>query len=200
MSVDTLEAISSTIDVVEKEYNLFTADFYHEFGVGHPHNLKKYTIDEALNDSYFMDDIIPKYLRSLMVWPRNNIDAFRLGMPSDLEFRDRIKLMTTIVNKMRSKTGKHMYVAKVLNDFFGARIILRDVDKRYDEVCNLLEDKHQHHVISRYYLRNDGHYRGIHCYFQDENTHLPWELQIWDKNRKITNYNEHERHEHERGY
>jgi hypothetical protein len=194
--VDTLNVIGSTIMSVKKEYDKFTVDFYHDFGTDRLPNLRKYTIDEAMNDSYFMDEIIPQYINRLHKWESASESLFFLELKYD--FRDRIKLIDTIMKKMHHNIGKEMYVSKVLNDFFGIRIILSDVIQNRNEICRLLDNDRDKKIISRFYLRNDGNYHAIHCYFQDRNTHLPWELQIWDESRKKVNYSEHVRHERER--
>lgn len=145
-----------------------------------------------------MSVIIPQYIKELHTWVGTSDTMFRLELQYD--FRDRVKLINTIMKKMYHNVGKKMYVSKVLNDFFGARIILNNVIQNRSKIQQLLVDDRDTNIISRFYLRDDGKYHAIHCYFQDKNTHLPWELQIWDESRKLTNYKEHNRHERERDH
>ncbi|MCT0151052.1 hypothetical protein EFM02_01625 [Fructilactobacillus fructivorans] len=94
--------------------------------------------------------------------------------------------------------NQNFYVYKCLNDLFGARIVLPGIEDISSNVFYALETLKSNGIISRYYLRNDGNYCGIHCYLQFDNRHLTWELQIWDKSNAQKNRAEHGRHEREK--
>jgi len=195
--VGDVAILREIIEAVDRMYLTFTASFYSQSDVQIPvQNLKKLRIDVALADKYFTQTFIGLYMSALTNDKQLDNEMLSLGMRYN--FRHRSKNVDTIYRKMAHNSGRSMYVAKILNDFMGARIILDSVISEKQQIAELLKDLKDQGIISRYYVRLDGQYTGIHCYFQDENTHFPWELQVWDASKAENNYLEHERHERER--
>lgn len=160
-------------------------------------NLRKLPVETAMNDIHFMNYELADYLIELDHWTENNNGYFD-ELQNKYDFRYRVKRLATINEKLIHNSNNHKYISKILNDLFGARIILENITVEKDEIDKLLFFLKNRNIIYRYYYRSDGDYHAFHCYIQDENTHFPWEFQIWDSSNKINNYIEHNRHEKER--
>lgn len=191
------DTVLQTITDIKSVYDVVTKKFYESSNVVYEsRNLKKFLIDEAFTTSLFMAEFIPDYIAFL-----NDLeykDFFEFSAEGDLDFRYRVKLEQTVDTKMAHNLNRHLYVSKLLNDLFGARLILNDLNRHQAELLSLLQDVQKNGLISRFYERKDGLYRGYHCYFQDSNKHLAWELQLWDGEDKKTNFLAHVQHELDR--
>ncbi len=84
--------------------------------------------------------------------------------------------------------------------FLGIRLVACGINDNMEEIINLLDQKKDNKIISRYYHRDDGKYHAIHCYFKKDNYSFPWELQLWDELDKKANLEDHVRHEKEKDF
>lgn len=117
--------------------------------------------------------------------------------------RSRVKLKESALLKLKKYQNKELEsgslsMNKCLNDLIGMRLILNKIEGNASSVRSELDELKQQKIISRWYFREDGEYRGYHCYFKANNNSFPWELQIWDTKWEIKNLNEHQRHEAEK--
>jgi len=196
--VDNVATIEQVITQFHQLYLKFTDDFYTTDTTLIPtQNLKKLRIEDAYQSEYFMANLLPAYLTAITLnIGLNNPQLTTLQSAYDFQYRP--KLIATILEKLVHNQNQGKYVAKILNDLFGARLILPQLFEDRESIDILLSNLQRRGIISRFYTRIDGHYWGIHCYFQDKNSHFPWELQLWDSDHKSMNYQEHIRHDRER--
>jgi len=191
--MDNLARIEEVAIALKDMYDAFSIEFYTDLGQENLKNLKHVEIGENENWRQ-VEPLVGQYvhfLRKLGVLQLNRLEY-------DLNFQYRIKAVTVVSTKIAYNYGKHRYVSKIINDLFGARIVLSGTEAQQERLDRLLQRLKDSQVISRYYTRHDGKYHATHCYFQSDNRYFPWELQIWDKKRELKNYSEHVRHEKER--
>lgn len=104
----------------------------------------------------------------------------------------RVKTSESILHKIErfSKREEGYPVNAILNDLFGARIVLPSSD--ISVVLTQLDDWKTKHHLKNWYVCTKNDYTGIHIYFKNQsNYYYPWELQIWDVNdvdRNITSH------------
>ena len=179
-------------EIFEREFNIDTLCLY---------NLRKNGFRDIINDDKFMSQIIPSYLNKL----NRFIAHEQLLLLWNIQYgvRYRVKKSDTVYLKIKqysareSESGK-LQLKKSLNDFLGIRIILPGIINTKDSILSFLEAEKDNDKVSRYYLREDGNYCGIHCYFAKNNLTFPWELQIWDIKSEKNNHMEHKLHEEQR--
>ena len=91
-----------------------------------------------------------------------------------------------------TKRAEGYPVNSVLNDIFGARVILPT--SVITEVMDRLDDWKEEYGLKNWYLKDTEDYTGIHLYFKNKSHfYYPWELQIWDKNDIFRNIESHKR-------
>lgn len=182
---------------IRKQYDLFNADFYGKVPSNQPMvNLKKLLVDDF--EQVIGLDFVEAYLQALVVVNVKATVRRTLENGCDdqqLDFRYRIKVFASLMTKLEYNQDAHRYMAKIINDLMGIRVILPNLYQNQDLLGRWLESLVAQKVISRYYFRRDGNYRAIHCYFQSQNDYFPWELQIWDLKDARQNYQEHIYHE-----
>jgi hypothetical protein len=188
----TIELIQKLLINFEKEYLSFSKCFYNK--QNELFNLRKLQILEPFESQLLINKLIGEYKNKL---EQSNLlnDQYFLTLEENHRFRKRIKSDSSIRRKINHNLRNHRYFSKTLNDIFGARIILTDIECHKNEIWKLLSELKQSGILYRFYFRIDGNYRGIHCYIQDCNKHFPWELQIWDSSWSELNYLEHTNHE-----
>ena len=101
---------------------------------------------------------------------------------SDISYFYRVKTSESILDKIErfTKRAEGYPVNSVLNDIFGARVILPT--SVITEVMNRLDDWKEEYGLKNWYLKDTEDYTGIHVYFKNRsNFYYPWELQIWDR-------------------
>lgn len=196
--MDNLVIIEEVAITIKDVYDTFNAEFYSNLEeLGNLKNIKRIKMDSENLHWQFIETIIPSYVATLGDDSQLDKEVFsQLEMRYD--FRYRVKLRETVFSKINYNIGRHRYVSKVLNDFFGSRVILPKIENGQSELNELLRRLSEKRIVSRYYTRSDGNYRATHCYFQSDNRYFPWELQIWDKSREKQNQFEHVRHVQER--
>lgn len=136
--------------------------------------------------------------------PTEHILAYRLNLHEsvndylykadvkDINFYYRVKTTESVLDKIdRYKKRETKYpVNNILNDIFGARVILNS-----DDIATILErldDWKETYKLKNWYLRDVGGYVGIHIYFKNQsNFYYPWELQIWDEKDAEQNIESH---------
>lgn len=190
------------IQDIESEYLEFSDEFYssNDIDISRIKNLKKYGIGKALKDNYFMFKLLPMYRKTLM---SINFDSCFMNYIINYYFRIRIKLSDSIHIKLKhyhylEKKHGTFYIGKSLNDIWGARIVIPNVNNDIDELKELFDTLSTKDNNFKYYIKNSGSYRAVHCYFQAENKYFPWELQIWDVKDKVMNTQSHDIHEKEK--
>lgn len=100
----------------------------------------------------------------------------------DIAYFYRVKTSESILDKIgRFKARSEGYpVNSILNDIFGARMIL--TSEEIAEVMERLDDWQKKYGLKNWYLRDTDGYMGIHIYFKNKsNFYYPWELQLWDE-------------------
>lgn len=198
MRVNIERILKTEICDCYKQYVKFTDNFYSNLGeADRSINLRKYKIDDALVNNHFMNDILPGYLSALNRQSGRS-DQLWLKELQHNWFQFRVKSLDTLIKKMHHNSRGDFYVAKIINDLFGRRLIITGVKEHLNEVKSLLTTLKEAQIIHRFYFRVDGDYQAFHCYIQDTRNHFPWEIQIWDSEWVRNNYREHQRHEKER--
>ncbi|HHL0786936.1 TPA: GTP pyrophosphokinase, partial [Streptococcus agalactiae] len=103
-----------------------------------------------------------------------------------------VKTSESILDKIErfSKRQDGYPVNSILNDIFGARIILSSED--ISQVMEQLDEWKDKFDLKNWYLRDKDNYTGIHVYFKNKSNHYyPWELQIWDEKDVDQNIESH---------
>lgn len=197
--MNDIDIIGKLINDILKEKETFESEF--NIDTLCSYNLKKNGFRDIVNDDTFLYQIIPNYLNKLNVFMAHEQLLLLWSVQYDVRYRvknsDTVYLKIKQYNERELKNGK-LQLRKSLNDFLGVRIILPGIISNEDNILSFLATEKEVAKISRYYLREDGNYYGIHCYFAKNNFTFPWELQIWDAERKESNYMEHELHEEQR--
>lgn len=192
---------ATSLSFIIEQINGYQVKFNSEFKNEHPNNINfgSRNVTECIMSSDFYPMIWEyfEFLNENFVGSNEHLDGIGLGLGS------RIKLKDSAHQKLRHYAAREISqgriaMIKCLNDLMGFRIIFSDVDVA--EVLNVLEEKKVAGVVSRYYSREEGLYKGIHCYFKVDNKSFPWELQIWDKEWEQANLEDHARHEQEKLY
>lgn len=203
--MDDIKSIEPIIRDMSRLHDNFSDEFYNlpflnDYNLK---NLRKWDVTDAINDDFFMQTLIPKYRNTLESDNTLNFELLKLSAKVGSRFRYRVKLEDTIIIKLRHYSYKEkeihgLYVSKCLNDVFGGRLILGNINSNSDKIQNLLKDLHDKKIINKFYHREDHGYKAFHCYFQSNNKVLPWELQIWDNQDCETNIRAHTQHERNR--
>lgn len=111
----------------------------------------------------------------------------------DINYYYRVKTAESILDKIeRYQARQTQYpVNNILNDIFGARIVLNSEQIR--EVLERLDSWKEEFGLKNWYLRDVDGYVGIHIYFKNKsNFYYPWELQIWDEKDALGNIESHQ--------
>ena len=163
----------------------------------------------AFSQDYFETDQIEKVnlKHTLAKVPVEHILAYRLNLHEsindylfradlyDVSYFYRVKTSESILDKIeRFKLRSEGYpVNSILNDIFGARIVVNTEDIR--QVMDRLDDWKDKYGLKNWYLRDKAEYIGIHIYFKhSSNFYYPWELQIWDKKDAEKNIQSHRKY------
>lgn len=179
--IKKVERLIFEINTIHKKYS----EEYFESGkiakVNLKHTFAKVPVDEILKYRLNLHESINDYLMVADV--------------SDISYFYRVKTSESILDKIEcfTKRPEGYPVNSVLNDIFGARVILPT--SVITEVMNRLDDWKEEYGLKNWYLKDTEDYTGIHVYFKNRsNFYYPWELQIWDKNDISRNIESHKRH------
>lgn len=136
--------------------------------------------------------------------PKEHILSYRLNLHEsindylyradvkDINFYYRVKTGESILDKIeRYQARQTNYpVNNILNDIFGARMILNSDDIAL--IISKLDDWKEQYGLKNWYLRDVDGYVGIHIYFKNAyNFYYPWELQLWDEKDAESNIESH---------
>ena len=180
MNIKKVERLIFEINTIHIKYS----EEYFESGklakVNLNHTFAKAPVDEILKYRLNLHESINDYLMVADV--------------SDIRYFYRVKTSESIVDKIErfTKRPEGYPVNSVLNDIFGARVILPT--SVITEVMNRLDDWKEEYGLKNWYLKDTEDYTGIHLYFKNKSHfYYPWELQIWDKNDISRNIESHKR-------
>ena len=116
----------------------------------------------------------------------------------DIPYVYRVKTSESILDKINrfSKRQEGYPVNSILNDIFGARMILSS--NEIAQVMERLDNWKEQYGLKNWYLRDKDDYIGIHIYFKNRsNFYYPWELQLWDENDVDSNIKSHIKYKRE---
>ena len=180
MNIKKVERLIFEINTILIKYS----EEYFESGklakVNLNHTFAKVPVDEILKYRLNLHESINDYLMVADV--------------SDISYFYRVKTSESILDKIErfTKRPEGYPVNSVLNDIFGARVILPT--SVITEVMDRLDDWKEEYGLKNWYLKDTGDYTGIHLYFKNKSHfYYPWELQIWDKNDIFRNIESHKR-------
>ena len=181
MDIKKVERLIFEINTIHIKYS----EEYFESGklakVNLNHTFAKAPVDEILKYRLNLHESINDYLMVADV--------------SDISYFYRVKTSGSILDKIERFTKrptKGYPVNSVLNDIFGARVILPT--SVITEVMDCLDDWKEEYGLKNWYLKDTEDYTGIHLYFKNKSHfYYPWELQIWDKNDIFRNIESHKR-------
>lgn len=181
MNIKKVERLIFEINTIHIKYS----EEYFESGklakVNLNHTFAKAPVDEILKYRLNLHESINDYLMVADV--------------SDISYFYRVKTSESILDKIERFTKrptKGYPVNSVLNDIFGARVILPT--SVITEVMDCLDDWKEEYGLKNWYLKDTEDYTGIHLYFKNKSHfYYPWELQIWDKNDISRNIESHKR-------
>ncbi len=181
-----LKKIERLIDEINKLHLAFSEDYF-ETGkvekVNLKHTFAKVPTEHILSYRLNLHESINDYL-------------YRADLEG-VHYFYRVKTSESILYKIeRFKERSEGYpVNSVLNDIFGARIIV-DSDS-ISEMMLRLDDWQSEYGLKNWYLCDKDGYVGVHIYFKNKNNfYYPWELQVWDKKdaeENIRNHREYKR-------
>lgn len=110
-----------------------------------------------------------------------------------IDFFYRVKTTESIHDKIKRYLAReNQYpVNNILNDIFGARMILSS--ENVLAIMNQLDNWKSEYHLKNWYLRDIDGYIGVHIYFKNQsNFYYPWELQIWDEKDAAANIRNHQ--------
>lgn len=179
-----IEKVERLIDQINQIHHQYSQDYF-ETGkvekVNLSHTLSKVPLDHILSYRLNLHEVINDYL-------------YRADV-KDIHFYYRVKTTESIVDKVAryQARGTKYPVNNILNDIFGARVILSS--DQIGLVLTSLDDWKDQYGLKNWYLRDVDGYVGIHVYFKNKNNfYYPWELQIWDEKDAEANIASHIKH------
>lgn len=181
MTLEKVERLISEINRIHLEYS---RDYFETGKVEKiklNHTFSKVPVQPILDYRLNLHESINDYLMTADV--------------KDISYVYRVKTSESILNKIHrfSKREASYPVNSILNDIFGARIILKSED--IAEVMSTLDDWKEKYGLKNWYLRDREGYTGIHVYFKNQNNfYYPWELQLWDEEDMERNIKSHRKY------
>lgn len=179
-----INKIERLIDEINKLHLAFSQDYF-ETGkiekVNLKHTLPNVPIKHILHYRLNLHEAINDYLY------RANLE--------DISYFYRVKTSESILDKIErfSQRSEGYPVNSILNDIFGARIIVNT--DTISLVMEKLDEWKEKYGLKNWYLRDKEEYIGIHIYFKNSsNFYYPWELQIWDKKDAEKNIQSHRKY------
>lgn len=179
-----LPKIEQLIDEINKLHLAFSKDYF-ETGkvpkVNLKHTFAKVPTEHILSYRLNLHESINDYL-------------YRADLPN-LPYFYRVKTTESVLDKIErfNERSEGYPVNSILNDIFGARIIVDS--KTLAEVMENLDKWQKEYGLKNWYLRDKEEYIGIHIYFKNSsNFYYPWELQIWDKKDAERNIQSHRKY------
>ncbi|HGO5815109.1 TPA: GTP pyrophosphokinase [Mannheimia haemolytica] len=179
-----LKKIEKLIDEINKLHLAFSQDYF-ETGkiekVNLKHTLSKVPIEHILSYRLNLHESINDYLY--------RADLYHI------HYFYRVKTSESIIYKIKrfQERSEGYPVNSILNDIFGARIIVDT--ETIAQVMERLDEWKEKYGLKNWYLRDKEEYIGIHIYFKNaSNFYYPWELQIWDQKDAEKNIQSHRKY------
>lgn len=179
-----LEKIERLIDEINKVHLTFSKDYFETDKiekVNLKHTLAKVPVEHILSYRLNLHESINDYLYRADLY--------------DVPYFYRVKTSESILDKIErfEQCSEGYPVNSILNDIFGARIIVSSDD--IAQVMEQLDSWKEKYGLKNWYLRDKDEYVGIHIYFKNaSNFFYPWELQIWDKKDAEKNIQSHRKY------
>lgn len=179
--INMLEKVERLISEINRIHLVYSQDYF-ETGkvekINLKHTFSKVPVKAILDYRLNLHESINDYLMKADV--------------KDIPYVYRVKTSESILDKIErfSKRQDGYPVNSILNDIFGARIILSSED--ISQVMEQLDEWKDKFDLKNWYLRDKDNYTGIHVYFKNKSNHYyPWELQIWDEKDVDQNIESH---------
>lgn len=179
--MNMLKKVERFIDEINKVHFAFAQDYF-EAGIldkiNTNHKLSKFHIKSILAYRLNLHESINDYLYRTDLY--------------DISYFYRVKTSESILDKIKrfQQRSESYPVNSILNDIFGARIIVSSED--ISQIMEQLDNWKEKYGLKNWYLRDKEEYIGIHIYFKNSsNFYYPWELQIWDKKDAERNIQSH---------
>lgn len=179
--INMLEKVERLISEINRIHLVYSQDYF-ETGkvekINLKHTFSKVPVQAILDYRLNLHESINDYLMKADV--------------KDIPYVYRVKTSESILDKIErfSKRQDGYPVNSILNDIFGARIILSSED--ISQVMEQLDEWKDKFDLKNWYLRDKDNYTGIHVYFKNKSNHYyPWELQIWDEKDVDQNIESH---------
>lgn len=176
-----LEKVERLISEINRIHLVYSQDYF-ETGkvekINLKHTFSKVPVKAILDYRLNLHESINDYLMKADV--------------KDIPYVYRVKTSESILDKIErfSKRQDGYPVNSILNDIFGARIILSSED--ISQVMEQLDEWKDKFDLKNWYLRDKDNCTGIHVYFKNKSNHYyPWELQIWDEKDVDQNIESH---------
>jgi hypothetical protein len=160
-----LEKIERLIDEINKVHLAFSKDYFETDKlekVNLKHTLAKVPVEHILSYRLNLHESINNYLYRADLY--------------DVPYFYCVKTSESILDKIeRFKQRSEYPVNSILNDIFGARIVVSSED--IAQVMEQLDNWKEKYGLKNWYLRDKDEYVGIHIYFKNaSNFYYPWEL------------------------
>ncbi|GGE28242.1 GTP pyrophosphokinase [Streptococcus himalayensis] len=176
-----IEQVERLIAEINRIHQLYSKDYF-ETGkvekVNLSHTFRRVPTEHILSYRLNLHESINDYL-------------YRADV-KDIHYYYRVKTAESILYKIDSykKRDSHYPVNNILNDIFGARVILQS--EEIQEILERLDYWKETYSLKNWYIRDRDGYVGIHIYFKNQsNFYYPWELQIWDEKDAEANIESH---------
>ncbi|KGQ46840.1 GTP pyrophosphokinase [Gallibacterium anatis] len=173
-----LEKVERLIDEINKVHSAFSEDYFKTGKIKTVDILSKTTVQHILDYRLNLHESISDYLYRADLY--------------DISYFYRVKTSESILEKIKrfQQRNEGYPVNSILNDIFGARIIVSSED--ISQIMEQLDNWKEKYGLKNWYLRDKEEYIGIHIYFKNSsNFYYPWELQIWDKKDAEKNIQSH---------
>ncbi len=199
-----IEELVRLINIIGDYHKAFSESFYKN---RENINLKKITVKKALKETSYNGtfmDLVDEYIKEVTHAVLVNVLETN---KSTAILRCRGKNRESVLNKLyyyrHEKSDSNIPIQKCLNDIYGFRLII-ETELGYEKILEKIEKSKVLKVkLFRAYVRKkkDEKYQAIHIYFKSSNNiYFPWELQVWKKEDKEVNENEHKTHKSKRKY
>ena len=188
------DSLTNLISLINESCRFANSNFGDSNGINLSKSIQFVTSDEDFNSmliSYL------NYLNNEFIVSANFIEISKCGLRARIKERNSIYIKLKHYKERELKKGS-LSLNRCLNDLMGFRVIINGLLMNQDEVKSTLDYLHEQKIIWRWYLREDGLYKGYHCYFKVDNLSFPWELQLWDSDWEDNNIKDHKRHENEK--
>lgn len=199
MNEEILEQINSFVNA----YNVFEKQWFthlqnREIRKVNFKRVRVRELDMSKTSGLEMMKIINEYRNLLALF---NPSTFSVALATDGIRRNRVKEKLSISQKvekfiLREKDNpkRFSYVIKCLNDIFGARIIIQQIND-FNELAEAIQKAVPYVRVTN--ACKDTGYKAVHVYTRPAAGSLPWELQIWQESDEEKNILLHAKYKQE---